>query len=156
MHRVPGFLCPVVRRLHSDNEVREFPDRLGAELGIHLLDGLLEAAVHTISDDIKESQHPDLGMVDDFLLFLQEGIGPGGSRVHNRCHSCRKRNVRRDAQGGGVRACLRRKPVKGSSPVAHMEVNIDKAGSYVQAGYIDHFLRLACRNALGNCRYLPR
>ena len=132
-----------------------FPIVSSAELGIHLLDGLLEPAVHPISDNIQESQHPDLGMVNDFLLFLQERVGACRSRVHNGRYSCRQRNVSGDAQGGDVRTRLGCKPVKGSSPVAHMEVNIDKARRDVQAGYINHFLRLARRNGLGNCRNLP-
>ena len=106
VQRIRGLLGPVVRRLHSHNDVGKLLDRGRAELRVHLVDGLLEAAVHTIGDNVKKSQHSHPGVVDDFHLFLEESLGARGSRVHDRRHSRVQRDVRGNAQRRGEASAL--------------------------------------------------
>ena len=95
-------------------------------------------------------------MIDHFLLFPEKGVGACCPRVDNGRDSCRKREVRGNPQGAGLGVRLLREPVQGSSPVAHMKMNIDKARSYIQAGDINHFSRFARGKVLGHRRDLPR
>ena len=94
-------------------------------------------------------------MIDHFLLFPQKCVGACGPRVDNGRDSRHKRQVRGDPRDAGLSLRLLGKPVQGSSPVAHMKMNIDKARSYIEAGDINHFSRLARRKVLSDRRYLP-
>ena len=81
MFCVPRLGCPIVRRLHSHDDVRELFDSLRAEMNIHSTDVLFRPPLHAIGDNIKERQHADLGMVDHFLLFPKKGVGACRPRV---------------------------------------------------------------------------
>src|SRR5581483_1483714 len=109
-------------------------------------DGLLQAALHAISNDIQESQDAHFGGVDGLQLFLQKGIGARGAGIHDGGDARLQSQIRRNSQWRFVRSRLGREPVQRSSAVADVVVNVNQARGDVQSGSIHDFAGLRGRN----------
>ena len=53
--RVPRHIRPVMSRLYADNDVAILLDCVGAPLRVHLIEALLQFALHPVSDDVEKS-----------------------------------------------------------------------------------------------------
>ena len=136
---IPRRIRPVVRRFHSHDKVRIFFDGVSAAFDVHLVDALLQAATHAVGNDVEESEHPDLGMVDDAFLFLEESFGTGSTRVNDGSNAGLQGKIGGNAEWRFVEARFRIKPVQRGSANSDVVVDVDEARSDVETGNIDYF-----------------
>lgn len=135
---VPGFIRPVVGRFHTDDEVGIFLDGVGAALHIHFVDILFETTAHTVGDNIEEGEDADGGVIHDAFFFLEKGFRASGTGVDDGGDAGLQDEISGNGVGLDVGAGGRIKPVERRTTVGNVHVNIDKAGSDIEAGDIDH------------------
>ena len=130
-------------------------DRGGASFVIHLIQTLLQPAIHPIRHDVEEGQHSHSGTVDHFFLFLKKGVRAGCARIYD-CGDARlQREICRNPQRHRMCSSLRSKPVQRRSAVANVVMNVDQSGSHVELRDVHNFSGLICRNIFFDSRNLP-
>ena len=87
MFPIPGVLRPIMGGLHTDDNVGILFDCFGTKHDIHLIDGLLQPAIHAVGHDVQESQNAHSGMIDDFFFFLKKSFSSGSPSIHHRGHT---------------------------------------------------------------------
>jgi len=136
---IPRRIRPVVRRFHSHDQVGIFFDGVSAAFDVHLVDALLQAAAHAIGNDVEESEHADLGMVDDAFFFLKKSFGAGSTRVNDGGDAGLQGKIGGNAEWRFVGTRFRIKPVQRGSANSDVVVDVDEARSDVETGNVDHF-----------------
>ena len=94
---------------------------------------LVLAAAHSVADDVEEREHARLGAIDDAVLEILEIAPAGAAGIGDGRHADAEGvAVRVEAVIAGVRAAL-------AGAGVDVGVDVDQAGSHVEAGDVDHF-----------------